>query len=133
MLTWPELFTWKADHPDEPLIPLARFEGQVYLVRYESRSWVETPCGYAGPARLHALVFKLPREAVDCEKCKALAKGGYDMLILLIPDHDPDEPKQRYPGNIAPGQYTGNEVVRLLRTHADNPEAVKFIADMLEE
>lgn len=55
---------------------------------------------------------------------------GFDPPVLLIPE--PDE-GQTYPGNIQPGDYTMNELVCLLRTHKNNPEAIQFIADMLEE
>jgi len=51
---------------------------------------------------------------------------------LIIPDYDPDDP-QPYPGDIKPGYYTTNEVVQLLRDYRFNPDAVQFIADMLEE
>ena len=58
-------------------------------------------------------------------------------MNILIPDYDEQELsdmtqglRQVYPGGIEPGEY---EVVSLLRQHADNPEAVRFIADMLEE
>ena len=54
------------------------------------------------------------------------------MCHLLIPEYDPEDP-QPYPGDIQPGVYEGNEIVELLREHADNPEAIRFIADMLEE
>jgi hypothetical protein len=54
------------------------------------------------------------------------------MCNLLIPDYEPEDP-QPYPGDIQPGEYQGNEVVELLREHADNAEAIRFIADMLEE
>jgi hypothetical protein len=54
------------------------------------------------------------------------------MAILLIPDYDPEDPKP-YPGDIQPGEYEGNEIVKLLRQHGDNPEAIRFIADTLEE
>jgi hypothetical protein len=54
------------------------------------------------------------------------------MCNLLIPDYNPDDPKP-YPGDIKPGVYEGNELVELLRQHSANPEAIRFIADMLEE
>ena len=54
------------------------------------------------------------------------------MCTLLIPDYNPQDP-QSYPGDIQPGEYQGNEVVELLRKYAHNPEAIRFIADMLEE
>ena len=54
------------------------------------------------------------------------------MFELLLPDHG-DEPDERYPGDIEPGIYSLNEVVELLRKHKRNPDAIQFIADMLEE
>ncbi len=53
--------------------------------------------------------------------------------FLLIPEYDPYEPDKRYPGGIEPGSYTCNELVALLRRNKENPEAIQFIADMLEE
>lgn len=50
---------------------------------------------------------------------------------LLIPDLD--EAGQSYPGGIRPGRYDINQVVGLLRRHKENPEAVQFLADMMEE
>lgn len=52
--------------------------------------------------------------------------------ILVIPDYDPYEPKP-YPGGIVPGEYTLSGLVELLRKHKNNPEAIQFIADLLEE
>ncbi len=57
-------------------------------------------------------------------------EGNLD-LRLLIPGHD--DVDRVFPGNIQPGLYRGNEVVNLLRDHRHNPEAIQFIADMLEE
>ena len=54
------------------------------------------------------------------------------MTTLIIPDHDPEAP-QSYPGDIQPGAYSSNELVELLREQTHNPEAILFIADMLEE
>lgn len=34
---------------------------------------------------------------------------------------------------ITPGVYEGNEAVELLREFVDDPDAIRFIADMLEE
>ena len=53
-------------------------------------------------------------------------------MNLLIPDYGTDL-TATYPGDIEPGQYRGNEVVDLLRLNKHNPEAIQFIADMLEE
>lgn len=36
-------------------------------------------------------------------------------------------------GGIAEGEYDCNGIVELLRSHKDNPEAIQFIADMMEE
>ncbi len=47
---------------------------------------------------------------------------------LLIPD-----PDERYPGDIKPGRYNFAAIVALLRRHKNDPDAVQFIADMLEE
>ena len=62
---------------------------------------------------------------LDCECWRV----GY---FLLIPDYDPDEPEDGYPGGIEPGKYTRNQVVAMLRKNAQNPEAITFLADMLE-
>jgi len=51
------------------------------------------------------------------------------MATVLIPDYDPYDP-QPYPGGIKPGEQ---DVTALLRQHADDPQATRFIADMLEE
>jgi len=50
---------------------------------------------------------------------------------LVVPDHDSDS--EVYPGGIEPGRYDINEVVELLRAHKHDPEAIQFIADMMEE
>jgi len=49
-------------------------------------------------------------------------------MKVLIPDHD--DRSHSYAGGIEPGWY---DVAQLLRDHADDPDAVRFIADMLEE
>ena len=51
---------------------------------------------------------------------------------LIIPDYDPYNP-QPYPGDIKPGYYTKAKVKKLLKKHKDNPEALQFLQDMLEE
>ena len=56
----------------------------------------------------------------------------HDKTELIIPDHDPYEPKP-YPGDINPGSYSKAEVKKLLKKHKDNPEALQFLRDMLEE
>ncbi len=48
-------------------------------------------------------------------------------MIIVIPEHDDaDDP---YPGGIQPGRH---DLATLLRIYAGNPEAVRFIADMIE-
>ena len=51
---------------------------------------------------------------------------------LLIPDYDPYDPKT-YPGDIKPGYYQQSQVNRLLKKHKDNPAALQFLRDILEE
>jgi hypothetical protein len=51
---------------------------------------------------------------------------------LIIPDYDPYSPKP-YPGDIKPGYYSEAKVKKLLKKHKDNPEALKFLRDMMEE
>jgi hypothetical protein len=51
---------------------------------------------------------------------------------LFVPEYGPENPRP-YPGDLQPGEYRGSEVVGPLREHADNPDAIRFIADMLEE
>lgn len=54
-----------------------------------------------------------------------------DEFTLLIPEYDPEDEKP-YPGDIKPGKYGLSDLVALLREHKDNPDAIQFIADMLE-
>ena len=51
-------------------------------------------------------------------------------VVMLIPDYDEDQTS--YPGDIKPGYYSHNEFVNLLRTHSNDPEAIYFLADMME-
>ena len=51
---------------------------------------------------------------------------------LIIPDYDAYNPKP-YPGDIKPGYYSQAKVKKLLKQHKDNPEALQFLQDMLEE
>lgn len=53
-------------------------------------------------------------------------------MNLIIPDYDPYDPKP-YPGDIKPGSYTESQVKKLLKKHKDNPDALQFLRDMLEE
>lgn len=72
-ITFEELFQLGVDHPEEPLYPCALFDEKVHLVENRNRARVETYCRQLGPAKLHALVFKLPKESVECPKCVRLA------------------------------------------------------------
>jgi hypothetical protein len=56
----------------------------------------------------------------------------HDDTDLLIPDYDPYNPKP-YPGDLKPGSYSKAKVKRLLKKHKDNPEALQFLRDMLED
>lgn len=63
-------------------------------------------------------------------------------LSLLVPEYE--EARQTlspahdlswangYPGEIKPGHYDHQQLVDMLREHRNNPEAILFIADMLE-
>jgi hypothetical protein len=62
----------------------------------------------------------------------AKAEASATMCTRLNPDYDPQDP-QPYPGDIKLGIYEDNEIVDLLRQHCHNPEAIYFIADMLED
>lgn len=53
-------------------------------------------------------------------------------LTLVIPDHDPIE-TEGYSGGIQSGKYNQNGTVALFQQHAENADAVRFIADILEE
>jgi hypothetical protein len=55
-----------------------------------------------------------------------------DETELIIPDYDPINPKP-YPGDIKPGYYSQAKVKKLLKKHKDNPEALQFLRNMLEE
>lgn len=86
----------------------------------------------------HNLGRLLDSEHIHAEYAEAMEKDGYFREIgevlgdlkLTIPDLEQgDEP---YPGGIIPGVYDLEDIVELLRHHNGNPEAVQFIADMLE-
>jgi hypothetical protein len=51
-------------------------------------------------------------------------------MVLIIPDYGDDD--SRYPGNIQPGHYDQQEIVDLMRLHKHDPEAIQFLADMME-
>ena len=55
-----------------------------------------------------------------------------DETELIIPAYDPYNPKP-YPGDIKPGYYSKAKVKKLLKKHKDNPEALQFLRDMMEE
>jgi hypothetical protein len=55
-----------------------------------------------------------------------------DETELIIPDYDPCNPKP-YPGNLKLGYYSQAKVKKLITKFKDNPEALKFLMDMLEE
>ena len=51
-----------------------------------------------------------------------------DPELLTIPEPEDGEV---HPGYIAPGHYSLADLVELLHQHAENPAAIRFIADML--
>ncbi len=53
-----------------------------------------------------------------------------ESALLLVPEADDGK---GYPGRIRPGWYTRNQVAALLRKHKHDPDAIQFMADMLEE
>ena len=55
-----------------------------------------------------------------------------DETELIIPAYDPYNPKP-YPGDIKPGYYGEAKVKQLMKKHENNPEAIQFIQDILEE
>ena len=55
-----------------------------------------------------------------------------DETELIIPDYGSTNP-QPYPGDIKPGYYSKTKVKRLLKKHEDNPTAIQFLRDMMEE
>lgn len=70
------------------------------------------------------------KEQSTCGDC---ADGKCRASAILIPEHDPEfTSTASYPGGIRPGIYRGNALASLLRNHKHNPEAVQFIADMME-
>ena len=54
--------------------------------------------------------------------------------VLIIPDFEEEnegyDEEKGYPGGIEPGIYSVNDVAEMLRRNAENPEAIRFIADM---
>lgn len=55
---------------------------------------------------------------------------GNEYPFLLIPDYDYSNKK--YPGNIKPGRYNAKQVQQMVLRNKDNPDALIFLADMLE-
>ena len=56
----------------------------------------------------------------------------HDETELIIPDYDLYNTKP-YPGHIRSGTYDKAKGKELLKKHKDNPEALQFLQDMLEE
>ena len=54
-------------------------------------------------------------------------------VLLVVPERCPAMEASEYPAGIEPGAYTRFEVIDILRRVKGNPEAVQFVADMLEE
>ena len=51
-------------------------------------------------------------------------------IVLIVPEYGDDG--NHYPGDIQPGHYDQQEVVELMRLHKHDPEAIQFLADMME-
>ena len=51
---------------------------------------------------------------------------------LIIPDYDPYNTKP-YPGDTKSGTYSKAHVKKLLKKHKNNPKALQFLRDMMEE
>ena len=64
-----------------------------------------------------------------CGNCGALLSERQVLDQVIIPEKDEGGP---YPGDIQPGYYDIRGLVDLLRRHKGNPEAIQFIADMVE-
>lgn len=50
--------------------------------------------------------------------------------VLLIPE--PEDENAPAPHGVAPGYYNPKQMLELLDQHKHNPDAIHFIADMLE-
>ena len=50
--------------------------------------------------------------------------------VLLIPE--PEKPQESSPYEIKPGYYTAKQMLELVNEHKFNPQAIQFLADMLE-
>lgn len=74
--------------------------------------------------------IQIPDVLALCDWRPVYCKEGLP-VVLVVPDYTGLEALP-YPGDIKPGYYTMPELVALLRAHAHHPEAVHFIADMLE-
>jgi len=70
-----------------------------------------------------------PTRPGGCAPARPRPEANDMSFLLIIPEYDGDEP---YPGGIEPGYYDLAGLVALLRRHKDDPEAISFLADMLE-
>ena len=66
------------------------------------------------------------------QPCDYICDCPRENYHLLIPDYDEDVDEGEYPGGIQPGRYKWDAIVDLLRIHRGNPEAIQFIADMMD-
>lgn len=58
------------------------------------------------------------------------SKKMNNAAVLLIPDYENNNDK--YPGDIKPGYYNRPQLLNLIIANRENPEALYFIADMLD-
>lgn len=63
-------------------------------------------------------------------KAEAVAERISTGEGVLIPDADPTRPPDCH--GITPGYYDHAGVVALLRFHKGSPDAIQFVADMME-
>ncbi len=113
-----KVFFSGTDNKDEQGLRLYGVVGQHGALQIKIRLGIY---GYYGPVKLQDVFDDVPPDLLD---------EAIEANKVLIPDYDPDNPAEKYPGGILPGDH---ELVKLLRDAAENPEAIRFIADMLEE
>ena len=109
---------------------LADGEAELLLVDYDvegtDKGLVEVPQG-DGTTR-QANVYRDDPDFAPVAVAELYALRPHH--VLLIPYAESDKPP---PYGIAPGAYTNADLVALLRHQKGNPDAVQFIADMLED
>ena len=72
---------------------------------------------------------KLQRPQTSPSTPRGLSGDQVHQLLEVVPN----SPLGSYPGDIKPGYYSQTKVKRLITKFKDNPEALHFLRDMLEE